>query len=199
MKGRLFRNAFKSSDFEANDDDILEFLSNYKCYRVHSKNNIHSIIRELAHQELVQKPKYIANCWYPILTHLTKMPDFQNVKSLLQFYDSKKSTAKKVLKLLIAEASTDAERQSFEHLKRYIRSLDKNMLPVFLQFVTGSDIVGSNIPVSFTDLVGTMRRPVAHTCGPQLELPSTYGSYNELAEEFSNILQNKEAWYFDIL
>ena len=72
-------------------------------------------------------------------THLAKMPDLQTVECLLQFYDSKKLKLKK-----LAEASTDAERQSFEYLDRYIRSLDKNVLPVFLQFVTLSVVINCN-------------------------------------------------------
>ena len=36
---------------------------------------------------------------------------------------------------------------------------------------------------------GLGRAPIAHTCGPVLELPSTYCSYNELRGEFTNLLE----------
>ena len=42
------------------------------------------------------------------------------------------------------------------------------------------------------------RRPIAHTCGPCLELPSTYSNFCELREEFSNILK-KSTWEMDSL
>ena len=32
-----------------------------------------------------------------------------------------------------------------------------------------------------------------------LEIPSSYQSYNERSEEFSELLQNKEAWHFNIV
>ena len=53
--------------------------------------------------------------------------------------------------------------------------------------------------VAFSALDGASRRPVAHTCGPLLEIPSSYQSYNELPEEFSELLQHKEAWNFNIV
>ena len=56
-----------------------------------------------------------------------------------------------------------------------------------------------NIRVSFVDLVGVARRPVVHTCGPLLELPSTYHSYNELADEFNCVVKDALAWRFNIV
>ena len=73
-------------------------------------------------------------------------------------------------------------------------------LKVFLKFVTGSDVmVLQTISVSFNPVEGIMRTPIAHTCGPILELPSKYQSYNELAEEFTNILREKASWTFSIV
>ena len=73
----------------------------------------------------------------------------------------------------------------FDHLKTYLKSLEGN-ISNFLRFVTGSDIVNySTIKVRFSKL------DVAHICGPVLELPRNYQSYNELVEEFSCILSGK--------
>ena len=44
---------YLSDAFDANDKDALEFLSTFKCFRVPNKDNIRTIIMELAHQELV--------------------------------------------------------------------------------------------------------------------------------------------------
>ena len=101
------------------------------------------------------------------------------------------------MKLIKSEPVTDQERQCLDHFKKYIRSLQGSLLSVFLQFITGSDIIScDSIEVTFSALEGTSRRSVAHTCGPLLEIPS---SYNELSEEFSELLQNKEAWHFNIV
>ena len=69
----------------------------------------------------------------------------------------------------------------------------------FLHYLTGSDVITrEEINVVFTALDGLQRRPVVHTCGPMLELPTTYDSYTELAEEFTNIMRAEQAWSFDI-
>jgi hypothetical protein len=47
----------------SNDDDLFEVLSSYKCYRRVTKENIAKIIEELAHQELIQRRKYIGSAW----------------------------------------------------------------------------------------------------------------------------------------
>jgi hypothetical protein len=128
------------------------------------------------------------------------LPDFQSVKDVQHMYDAKRPTTKKVLKLIQSEPASDKERLCLDHLKKYIRSLQGNFLPLFLQFVTGSDVICfPHIEVTFSVLDGKTRRPVAHTCGPLLEIPSTYQSYNELSEEFSELLSNKDAWHFTIV
>ena len=80
---------------------------------------------------------------------------------------------KMILKLIKSQPATDQERQCLDHLKKYIRSLQEKSLSLFLQFITGSDIISCDtIEVAFSALDGASRRPVAHTCGPLLEIPS---------------------------
>ena len=112
--------------------------------------------------------------------------------TLAILYDIKRPTAKKILKLIKSEPATDQERQCLDHLKKYIRSLQGKSLSLFLQFITGSDIISCDtIEVAFSALDGASRR--------LLEIPSSYQSYNELSEEFSELLQHKEAWHFNIV
>ena len=60
--------------------------------------------------------------------------------------------------------------------------------------LTGSNvIVCETISVTFTTLDGSTRRPIVHTCGPTLELPSTYQCYNELAEVFMALRNAKDS------
>ena len=47
----------------------------------------------------------------------------------------------------------------------------------------------------FSGLTGLARRPIGHTCGCILELPSTYLLYVEFEDEFKSILSDVEhAW-----
>jgi hypothetical protein len=52
---------------------------------------------------------------------------------------------------------------------------------------------------SFSTLSGLERRPIARTCAPLIEIPSTYESYLALAEEFLNIIRGYQSWSFDIV
>ena len=188
-----------NKELSPNDDEVLELLSSYKCFRMPSEENIMSIFCEIAHQELVQKPKYVVHCWTPYIHKLKSFPPFQSIEEIRKLYHEKKPTTRKVIKLLKCEPNNDAENQCMAFLKQYIKSLRDQSLTQFLQFTTGSDIiVTEQIKVEFVVTQGFARRPIAHTCAPLLELPSTYQCYNELAEEFSNILADKLSWSFQI-
>ena len=168
----------KEGKVEANDDDdVLEVPSSYKCYKNPTKENIEVIMTQLAHQELVQKPRYISNCWKPDISSLKSFSQFRSLDAMTEMYEAKKPTGKKVIKLLVANPQNESERNSFDHLKRYIKSLDEGALKAFLQFTTGSDVIAvTEITVSFNSLDGAHRSPIARTCGPVLEVPTTYQS-----------------------
>ena len=107
---------------------------------------------------------------------------------------------KKVINLLSSNPAPGAEQNSLEHFKRFVKNLSDNDHVGLSQFLTGSNIiVCETIGVTFTTLDGNTRRPIVHTCGPTLELPSTYQCYNELAEEFMALLNAKDSWSFNIV
>lgn len=145
---------------------------------------------ELANQEIIQRPRYIANAFADVFkrarSHL-----FTNMEQLLEFYKNRQPTNRKVVKLLAANPSNDNQNDIFSHLKQFVKSLSAHDLAMFLKYVTGGDILpNDNIKVVFTEDVP--RAPRARTCIPQLELQSSYNCYNELAEEFMNVLKNPE-------
>lgn len=186
-----------SKELAADDPDLLDFLSNFDCRRVVTPDNIEDIIVELAHKELIQKPKYVSDCWSEVLSKLKLY--FPTIEDLIAFYQSHEPTNTKVVSMLQADVCSDAEREAFNHLKKYVRGLDKSKLYAFLRFVTASDIIVTDkIQVSFSGITGAARRPVSHTCGCTLELPSTYANFCELREEFSSIL-SADSWEMDIV
>ena len=69
-----------------------------------------------------------------------------------EMYKKKKPTARKVVKLLSAIHQNEAERNSFDHLKRYIKSLGEVALKAFLQFTTGSDVIAVTEITGSSDL-----------------------------------------------
>ena len=117
------------------------------------------VITQLAHQELVQKPKYISNCWKPIISSLESCSQLKTLDCMKEVYETKPTT-RKVLKLLSASPQHEAERNSFDHLKHYIKSLGDVALKAFLQFTTGSDVIAvTEITVSFNSLDGHIAAP----------------------------------------
>lgn len=89
------------------DDDVFELLSSYKCYRKPSKGNIEVILKELAHQELIQKPHYITIAWSVQLQFLKGYPEFHGFNSMLVMYPEKKPTLKQIIKLFEVEPKID--------------------------------------------------------------------------------------------
>lgn len=86
--------------FENDDEEILDFLGNYKTFKMPTKENVHSILAELAHQELIQRTRYIAQCWASELSQLKDHVEFSNCDSLAKFYQENMPTAKKVTKII---------------------------------------------------------------------------------------------------
>ena len=67
---------------------------------------------------------------------------------------------------------------TFDFLKKFVRTLRQDDLMKFLRYSTGADVVCvENIKVMFTKCSGAGRAIIVHTCGPVLEVPTTYEDY----------------------
>lgn len=153
-----------SSSVSVGDEEVLDLLTAFDCKKIATAENFKDIIIEIAHKELVQKPRYACDCWSPILVPLKSFITSKDV--LFQIYDSLHPTVGKVCKLIKAEPKSSAENESLSHLKRWIKGLNVNDLKHFLRISTGSDIIlVDGISVSFTSSVGKGRTPVFHMCG----------------------------------
>jgi len=103
-------NKIQDSEFPEKDE-LLNFLGNYKTYKKPSKENVKQIILELAHQELIQKPKYIAQCGSAIVEELRQLQSFGSPQAIAELYAMKTPTTKKVLKAITCEQTDAAERR----------------------------------------------------------------------------------------
>ena len=84
------------------------------------------------------------------------------------------------------------QREIFDFLLKFVKSLKRENLERFLRYVTGSDNMPDVIHLDFVKQ--NFRAPRARLCSNLLELEDTYLSYNELSEEFLNILTNVESF-----
>ena len=73
------------------EDELLDMLDTYNCYTKPNVKNIRKILFELATQEIIQKPRYVANFFCSIFK-TSKSHPFQNVLQLKEFYEDKKPT-----------------------------------------------------------------------------------------------------------
>ena len=174
-------------------------MERFNCRTAVTAQNLRKVLLEIANQELIQKPHVMISTWQPSVQELKQYPHFQSVSGIQGLYDTLNLTNKKVLETLVAQPNTDAERDALRFLQRYIRGLDNGKLIQFLRFTTASDVLITNkLEVTFTKFEGAACRPIALTCGPLLELPSTYSNFVELREQFNNILE-KDMWEMDIM
>ena len=197
----LIESVIKSNELPEDMEEFTEFLERFQCRSVVKKENVSKILLEIAKQELVQKPHLMIAAWKPIMQEkLKKLSQFNSMSAVLEMYEEFNPTPKKVLHNLSCNPQTDAEKDALKFLQRYIRGLDTERLAKFLRFTTGMDVMGrEKLHVSFLSSHGLSSRPIAHTCAPLLELPTTYNNFVELREEFENILNQKISWDIDIV
>ena len=147
-------------------------MEQFNCRSLVNRKNIREVIRELAKQELCQKPHLMASCWPSIFAPIqSKLP---GSKTLRKLYRDLEPTCKKLVAIFNSKPENEAERECLHYLKKYIKSLDKPMLKHLLELLTGSQfLIPDEIKVSFAKNDSTFtRKPIAHTCAPCLELPS---------------------------
>ena len=186
-----------SGEVEEDDEELLQFFSNFDCKVLPRKSKLIRVLEEVAHKELIQKPQYVAECWKEVVLQLK--PYFPSLEFINELRERLVPTNVKVIDALRVELTSDAERECFKHLKRYLQGLDKSKLERFLKFTAGSELMlFHELQVTFNQNENLLRRPIAHTCSFVLEVPSTYTSFPELREEFNHILEANN-WEMDIV
>ena len=172
---KRYSNLYNFSHDVYTEEKFLDTMERLNCRSQVHPLNVYGVILELAKQELIQKP-YIMVCSWKKTYLLKRYDEFKSFETVQKLYKDSEPTTKKVLALLKADPKTDSERECLKYLQRHIRGLDKVFLLKFLRFVTGTNIVSniSKLPVSFIKMQDFQRRPIAHTCGPLLEISDTY-------------------------
>ena len=98
-----------SDSLSLDDEEVVDFLSAFECKRLVTKENFKDVIIEIAHKELVQKPRYASDCWLDVLYPLMI---FTSIDDLFQIYKSLYPTPSKVCKLIKADPQNSTERES---------------------------------------------------------------------------------------
>ena len=180
----------ESDSNPCDNEELVDFLDRMGCHSIPSKSEFMPLLYQVAHKELIQKPNYALDKMSETASDKLAQ-ELPSVQAVFNMYKERKPTTRKVLKMLDGEVMNNAEDDSMKYLKQFVRSLDEQSLGKFLHFVTGFNTAPTKmIKVTFTGLDGLARRPIAHTCGPVLELPCTYISYPDFRKEMESILSN---------
>jgi len=101
-----------------------------------------------------------------------------SIQELYSVYLALCATPAKVLAILEEPERVNlCQLRVMGYLQRFVGNM-KNEVRRFLRFTTGSSVLVVNrISVTFNNLSGLARRPIAHTYGSVFELPSTYVIY----------------------
>ena len=190
------KNVFKSaqSNFPNDTEELLDILSLYKCFGLPTKENFDQLLSELAHLHLVQAPKYISNAFAEIFSANLAF----SATDIESIYNRKLPTARKVAKAIVLPTDMSGKQQEVaSYFKKFVQTLKKENLDRFLRYVTGCDNQPELITLTFVKQ--TYRAPRARVCSNLIELEDTYLCFNELSEEFINVLSNLESFRFSFI
>ena len=167
---------------------VKEVLEDYNIREMPSSNNIRTILLQVAKNELVTKPymhslnirKGMGSFWADV----TK----EEVKSL---YDISEPTAKRIISCLKCTPKDSKETQTLRWLTRYLKASSDAILPNFLRFCSGTDVVvpGATIALKFNTLP-----PMAKICFRILYLPKHYESFSHTRSNLDVYFSNPSKW-----
>ena len=178
---------------------LIEIVSRFECREIPTPKNMRTLLFELATYEFSVKPLAAINSMNSGMPEVLKRYfSCMVVEDVLDLYRRLTVSVETVLNL-IREPTMDnkAQETTFRYLIQYVSSLQTENLARFLRFVTGSIVPTRQIEVSFCNLIGLGRRPMAHTCGYELVLSICYNSQQDFNNEFSRILQDDSCWTMD--
>lgn len=179
----------KGTGTEEEKDIVIDILDREGSHQLPENDGYRPILLQTAHKCIIQNSAYALEAMRLILPkYLGDIIKTSN--DINKLYDQLKPTVANVIQLFNAPDSLNKEESKvFGYLKQYIRSQNDAGLISLLQFLTASRVLSvSKIDLQFVKMTGLQRRPIAHTCGPMLELAVNYGSYRELRAEFDAIL-----------
>ena len=188
------------------DDVIVDVLSRFNVREIPSNpSGFRSLFLRIAKCEFVTRSSVLMAAFKKgmFMSHHVLWNDL-NAASIRVLYAKLYPSPDKVMELLQSNGDymplTARRERVFEFLRRYVRGLSRDKVPVFLQFVTGSSLVlFLRIEVAFTTLSGIQRRPIAHTCSRRVDLSTEYESFAAFCKEFDTVISKEECFQYSAI
>ncbi|XP_022796462.1 uncharacterized protein LOC111334904 [Stylophora pistillata] len=140
---------------DKDDEDLLELLDRFGCRSLPTKENIKSLILEVAHKEIIQKAQYVADCWHYIFRGSLAEGKLSTLEGVCSVYQSLEPTTKKVLGMLCALPGTNAVRG-----RKTIQKISSTSEMASLNIEPASDGTNASLPNILTPpLAGCDQEP----------------------------------------
>ena len=178
---------------------LISLLGHFNSRQVHSPGTFHQQVTNVATYEFLIKPTAaLAMIHSGVPQQHRPFWDRMGVTGLLSLYQAQCACPATVLSMIEdAEGQNASQERILRYLCQFIGNMGSDELHTFLRFVTGSSVCSAlKIEVEF-NMSGASRRPIAHTCTPSLELPSTYATYTEFVSEFRKCMASEYSWIMD--
>ena len=180
--------------------DLVSALSRFNIRVMPIPDNFRENMINIARYELISKPLCAVQALSSgIPSQHRSFWQSISLSELLSIYRAQSVSRSVTLKMFQdAEGRHGSEARILCYLRQYIGNMSSDELSTFLRFVTGAATCSAlKVSVIFNGTTGCSRRPIVHTCGPVLELSTSYQTYNEFVEEFRSCLQSEYAWITD--
>lgn len=173
--------------------DVLEVLEDYNIRDMPSRNNIQTIVLQVAHNELVTKP-YM--CLLNIRKGMASFWDNVSEEEIQSMYDSCQPTARRIISSLKCSPSDTKEAQVLRWLTRYLKASTDVILSNFMRFCSGTDVIvpGTTISLKFNVMPPAALRPMARTCFRVLKLPKNYESFTQMRSNLDTYIGDPSSW-----
>lgn len=142
---------------------LISVLSRFGCRVCPTPQTMESQLTSIAKYEFQVKP----------------MAALCAIQELYSVYLALCATPAKVLAILEEPEQVNlCQLRVMGYLQQFVGNMKNDEVRQFLRFTTGSSVLVVNrISVTFNNLSGLARQPIAHTYGSVFELPSTYVIY----------------------
>ncbi|XP_028413306.1 uncharacterized protein LOC114536156 [Dendronephthya gigantea] len=92
------------------NEEWEDFLERFKCRKIPKVEERMEVLLELSHKEMIQVAQYIIDSWKEPFKKIQASGMLSTVEDLKQLYEKSKPTVKKVLGLIEATPSSNAQR-----------------------------------------------------------------------------------------
>ncbi|XP_078384086.1 uncharacterized protein LOC144666540 [Oculina patagonica] len=185
------------------DDSLIDILSRFNVRTIPSTMaEFNSLFLRIARCEFVTKPSVLMAAFKQgmLETHpeLWSELDANTIRAVYARLDPTPGKVLEIIQTCPDDMPLTAQRERvLEFFRRYIRSLTKDKVAVFLQFITGSNLLlVPKIEVAFTSLAGIQRRPIVHTCTGRIDLSTEYESFAAFSKEINKVLTKDESFEY---